>query len=147
MAWTSGKPGRRQIFYQVPPHLIPELEHVKTLILRTEDGKWHLGHGDKNRGAGGEVAATGNGDYQEVVLRFNACQSVVPGSPHPDTNLPYSFLNYNSGKVAPIPAWILDVLREHRKPVQWLSEAQQREIMKSWEVKLLYLHVRFVGGF
>ncbi len=130
IAWTSGKPGRRQIFYQVPPHLVLELEHVKTLILRTEDGKWHLGHGDKNRGAGGEVAAAGNGSYEEVVLRFNACQSVVPGSPHPDTKLPYRFLNYNAGKVAPIPSWLLDVLREHRKPVQWLSEAQQREIIE-----------------
>jgi hypothetical protein len=130
IAWTSGKPGRRQIFYQVPPHLVLELKHVKTLILRTEDGKWHLGHGDKNRGAGGEVAAAGNGAYEEVVLRFNACQSVVPGSPHPDTKLPYRFLNYNAGKVAPIPSWILDVLREHRKPVQWFSEAQQREIIE-----------------
>lgn len=129
ISWTSGKPGRRQIFYRVPSHMVAELEHVKTLILRTGDGKWHLGHGDKNRGAGGEVTAAGDGDYQEVVLRFNACQSVVPGSPHPETKLPYSFLNYNEGKVALAPSWVLDVLRPHRKPVQWLSEAQQREIV------------------
>lgn len=129
MSWTSGKPGRRQILYRVPKHLVEQLEHVKTLILRTADGEWHLGHGDTNRGAGGEVTAAGDGEYQEVVLRFNACQSVVPGSPHPETKLPYRFLNYNEGQVAMAPDWVLDVLRPHRKPVQWLSEAQQREVL------------------
>jgi hypothetical protein len=129
MSWTSGKPGRRQILYRVPKYLVEQLEHVKTLILRTDTGDWHLGQGDTNRGAGGEVVTNGDGEYQEVVLRFNACQSVVPGSPHPETKLPYRFLNYNEGQVAMAPAWVLDVLRAHRKPVQWLSEAQQREVL------------------
>jgi hypothetical protein len=129
MSWTSGKPGRRQILYQVPKRLVAELEHVKTLILRTDDGKWHLGHGDTNRGAGGDVDVISGAAYEEVVLRFNACQSVVPGSPHPDTKQPYRFLNYNEGQVATAPQWVLDVLRPHRKPVQWLSEAEQKEVM------------------
>lgn len=129
MSWTSGKPGRRQILYQVPKRLVPELGDVKTLILRTDDGQWHLGHGDTNRGAGGDVDAISGAAYEEVVLRFNACQSVVPGSPHPETKQPYRFLNYNGGKVETAPQWVLDVLRPHRKPVQWLSEAEQKEVM------------------
>jgi len=129
MSWTSGKPGRRQLLYQVPKRLVAELEHVKTLILRTDDGGWHLGHGDTNRGAGGDVDAVSGAAYEEVVLRFNACQSVVPGSPHPETKQPYRFLNYNEGLVAEAPQWVLDVLRPHRKPVQWLSEAEQKEVM------------------
>jgi len=132
MSWTSGKPGRRQILYRVPEYMVSELEHVKTLILRTADGEWHLGHGDTNRGAGGDVLASGEGEYQEVVLRFNACQSVVPGSPHPETKLPYQFLNYNEGIVAWAPAWVLDILRPYRKPVQWLTEAQQQELSEDF---------------
>lgn len=129
MSWTSGKPGRRQILYQVPKRLVPELKDVKTLILRTDDGQWHLGHGDTNRGAGGDRDAISGEAYEEVVLRFNACQSVVPGSPHPETKQQYQFLNYNEGQVAPAPQWVLDVLRSHRKPVQWLSEAEQKELL------------------
>jgi hypothetical protein len=129
MSWTSGKPGRRQILYQVPKLMVSELQEVKTLILRTDDGKWHLGHGDTNRGAGGDRDPISGQAYEEVVLRFNACQSVVPGSPHPETKKPYRFLNYNDGQVAPAPQWVLDVLRPHRKPVQWLSEADQKELV------------------
>jgi hypothetical protein len=52
-----------------------------------------------------------------VVLRFNACQSVVPGSPHPDTHKLYQWLNYNQGQVELAPKWILDVLRDFRQPL------------------------------
>jgi hypothetical protein len=91
MSWTSGKPGRRQILYRVPAAFIPEMRHIKTVILRL-DGTWALGQGDMARAAGvkpnpdalGEGARQ-DAPYEEVVLRFNACQSVVPGSPHPDT--------------------------------------------------------------
>jgi hypothetical protein len=126
MSWTSGKPGRRQLLYRVPQSIVPELRHVKTLILRA-DGSWHLGHSDVERQAG-KAEASEAPQYEEVVLRFNQCQSVVPGSPHPDTGKPYRWLNYNEAKVAPAPAWVLDVLRDHRKPVQWLSDADQKAL-------------------
>ena len=48
MSWTSGKPGRRQLLYRVPASVVPELRHVKTLILRQE-GEWRLGHSDVER--------------------------------------------------------------------------------------------------
>ena len=50
MTWTSRWPGRRQLFFRVPHSVVPELRHVKTLILR-QDSEWHLGTGDVNRGA------------------------------------------------------------------------------------------------
>lgn len=128
MSWTSGKPGRRQILYRLPPSLIPELRDVKTVILRL-DGTWALGQGDMARAAGvkPDPSALGEGayqkpDYEEVVLRFNACQSVVPGSPHPDTKKKYQWLNYNQGQIELAPQWMLDVLRDFRQPVRWLSE-------------------------
>lgn len=125
MSWTSGRPGRRQMLYRVPSSIVPELRHVKTLILRA-DGSWHLGNSDVDRQAGKAVEAETDPEYQEVVLRFNACQSVVPGSPHPLTKKRYAFLNYNEGGVALAPAWVLDVLRPHRKPLQWLNDADQK---------------------
>jgi hypothetical protein len=128
MSWTSGKPGRRQILYRVPAPLIPELRHVKTLILRAEDNQWHLGHGDTNRVAANATPLFDERPYEEVVLRFNHCQSVVPGSVHPETKQPYTWLNYNNKQLELIPSWILTVLREHRKPVQWLSDADQKAL-------------------
>ena len=128
MSWTSGKSGRRQILYRVPPALVPELRHVKTLILRMQDGEWYLGQGDTNRGPTGEVALGEDKPYEEVVLRFNHCQSVVPGSVHPETQQRYRWLNYNAKQVELAPQWILAVLRGHRKPVQWLSDADQKAI-------------------
>ena len=125
MSWTSGKPGRRQLLYRVPASVVPELRHVKTLILRQE-GEWRLGHSDVERHTKqGEASEL---PYEEVVLRFNQCQSVVPGSPHPDTKRPYQWLNYNGGEVALVPEWVLDVLRSFRKPVQWLSDADQKAL-------------------
>ena len=48
MSWTSGKPGRRQLLYRVPEHMVAQMAHINTIILR-EDGAWSLGQGDTNR--------------------------------------------------------------------------------------------------
>lgn len=130
MAWTSGREGRRQILYRVPAPLVPELRDVRTVILQ-ESGDWHLGQGDKNRARGKETDAEGGTPqepYQELVLRFNRCQSVTAGSPHPVTNKKYTWLNYNHKEVALAPTWVMDVLRPFRKPVQWLSDADQKAL-------------------
>lgn len=130
MSWTSGKTGRRQLLYRVPASVVPELRAVKTLILR-QDGEWHMGHSDVERQAAGGASHESQDEtavYQEVVLRFNQCQSVLPGSPHPETKQKYRWLNYNGGEVALAPAWVLDVLRGFRKPVQWLSDADQKAL-------------------
>lgn len=126
ISWTSGRPGRRQVLYRIPEQIWPQLEKVKTLILRA-DGEWHLGHSDVDR-QDGKADAQEAGDYEEVVLRFNACQSVLPGSPHPTTGGRYRFLNYNDGVVASAPGWLLDLLRPHRKPVPWLADKDQKEL-------------------
>lgn len=123
MAWTSGRPGRRQLLYRVPFSMVPELKDVKTLILRA-DGTWACGSGDAER----IRAAAERGEYQEVVLRFNQCQSVVPGSVHPETGKRYEWLNYNGGLVNEAPDWILNILRDFRQPQRWLSEEDLAQI-------------------
>lgn len=128
MSWTSGVKGRRQLLYQLPISVVPELRHVKTLIYRM-DGLWHLGNSDLERQAArlqGEEDQP-KSEYEEVVLRFNQCQSVLPGSRHPETKGRYKWISYNEGKVAKAPSWIVDLLRPYRKPVQWLSEKDQEQ--------------------
>jgi hypothetical protein len=47
MAWTSGKPGRRQLLWRVPEAMISQLNHVISLIL-LDDGVWWSGKGRPN---------------------------------------------------------------------------------------------------
>ena len=119
MSWTSGRPGRRQLLYKLPISLVPELKHVNMLILRKEDNEWFLGTADQQKIKGGAV----DPEYEEVAIRFNRCQSVLPGSPHPVTSKNYYFLNYNEGEVADAPGWLLEAFRAFRKPQVWLSDA------------------------
>lgn len=112
MAITSGRPGRRQIFYKVPSWIIPELEHLCVhKILEDVDGS-------------GELA-----------LRFNSAYSVLPGSIHPDTGNRYRFTRDKDEDVPGVvdaPAWIMEILEDLRKlpsfessflPVEIVSEA------------------------
>lgn len=120
MSWTSGKPGRRQILYQLPKYLWSQLDEFKTLILRL-DGTWEAGQGDMARAEKGS-------EYEEVVVRFNHCQSVLPGSVHPDTKERYRFLNYNDGQVAAAPDWLKDLLVPFVRPVAWLHPEEMEEL-------------------
>lgn len=125
MAWTSGKEGRRQILYRLPSHITDELSSLKTLILKL-DGEWYSGSGDKDRVVGDEALPEGE-EYQEVVLRFNNCQSVLPGSAHPEGRR-YKFLSYNGGMPAKAPGWVFDAVRPYRKPVAFLSEEMAESV-------------------
>nr|WP_259735889.1 bifunctional DNA primase/polymerase [Synechococcus sp. CS-1329] len=123
MSWTSGKPGRRQLLYRVPEHMLISMRHINTIILRL-DQTWALGQGDSNRTA----KEASEPEYEEVVLRFNRCQSVLPRSPHPEKGRKYTFLNYNGGQPAEAPEWVLDVIRQHLKPQGWLTDAEMTEL-------------------
>ncbi|MCP9791499.1 bifunctional DNA primase/polymerase [Vulcanococcus limneticus] len=123
MSWTSGKPGRRQLLYRVPEHMVPLMADINTVILR-EDGEWALGQGDTNRTKKEQAGE----EYEELVLRFNRCQSVLPQSIHPDTGKRYRFLNYNGGQPAEAPEWVLEVIRPHLKAKAWLSEEEMGQL-------------------
>jgi len=131
MAWTSGKPGRRQIVYRLPKGINDQLKELKTLILRY-DGKWYDGQSDKAR-AEDDNAPEGE-EYQEVVLRLNHCMSVLPGSAHPEGRL-YKFLSFNGGMPAKAPGWIFDAVRPRRKPQAWMTE-EIEETLKEYATVL-----------
>lgn len=126
MSTSSGRAFRRQILYRVPQSLVPELRHIHKIIYK-ESGVWEPGAGDEKKQPA-QMGVKREEAYEEVVLRFNRCQTVLPGSIHPDTGKPYKFLQYNEGEVALAPQWVLDVLREFRRPVQWLSDEDQKAL-------------------
>lgn len=125
MSWTSGRPNRRQIVYRLPSPLVYELSEFKklcyTLDLESGANEWkHVDTLDNSRLKTKE-------DRQELVIRFNNHQSVLPGSKHPD-GMSYRWLSYNDGMPAEAPQWMLDILRPHRKPVQFLSTEELAEL-------------------
>ena len=120
MSWTSGKAGRRQIMYKVPLGLVGQLESLTKLSLDPETGNWLS---TVNKGGDGKEEH----GYQEVTIRFNGCQSVLPGSVHPDTKRRYKFLNFNEGEVATAPPWLVEVLLEHMAPMHWVSQKEYTE--------------------
>jgi len=122
MSWTSGKAGRRQLLWRVPETLVPQLSHVISLI-HLSDGVWWNGKGKPN-----ENDPMDRAPKEELVLRFNRCMSVLPGSPHPDTKRRYKFLQYCEGKPAEAPDWILDILRAEAKPSEWLAADDLQEL-------------------
>lgn len=121
---TSGRPGRRQIFYQVPTSIVKSLDKFNKLALR-ENGTWEQTDGDGNSTRDKEKK------FQELVLRFNRCMSVLPGSIHPNTGKFYKYANYNNGVIAPAPNWIMELILPLRKHVSGFSEAEMREIKES----------------
>ena len=128
MAWWSGTPGRRQIAYMLPTGLVPSLDKIKSIIFK-EDGTWAKGGGDQNR-----TAEEREKKYEEVVLRFNGCMSVLPGSVHPSDRT-YEWLNYNDGMPAPAPMWLLEVLEPYRNALSgWDHIIENRWDMDALEV-------------
>ena len=107
MAWWSGTPGRRQIAYMLPKGMVPSLKEFTSLIFK-EDGTWAQGQGDVGR-----TAEDREKPYQEVVVRFGNCMSVLPGSIHPSGRT-YQWLNYNNGLPEIAPPWLLNLLEPYR---------------------------------
>ena len=133
MVITSGREGRRQLLYKVPGWLTRRLKDLNKLIYRV-DRNWHKGSGDPiNKQQADKAKKEKEEDpnaYQEFVLRFNKCQSVLPGSLHPITGKRYTFGNYNDGKIADAPAWITDLLVVHAEPESIFSKEESLAIKK-----------------
>ena len=99
MSWR-GRPGRRQLLYQIPLSVRPLVE----------------GFTKK------EMFPVLEGSSEEVKVRYKGCYSVIPGSIHPGTKKPYEWLNYNEGQVAIAPGWLIDFMLAHvEKPKEHSS--------------------------
>ncbi|GFZ92402.1 bifunctional DNA primase/polymerase [Okeania sp. KiyG1] len=93
VSWTSGKPGRYQIAFQIPPEYREKLANFTRAVVREWKGL--------------------KTDTDELLeFRYNYCQSVLPPSYHPTTGR-YSWVNSPADtEVAIAPQPILDVLLE-----------------------------------
>lgn len=123
VSFTSGKPGRRQLLYQVPAYLLPQLMHVTTLS-GASDGSFDLTGVVRPDTV---ITNTETGTSEELALRFNKCLSVLPGSVHPETKKRYRFLQYNGGKTANAPKWIEEILRSARRVSTSFMPADTRD--------------------
>jgi hypothetical protein len=82
LAWTSGKPGRRQELYQVPPETRKAIKHLTNTKIK--------------------------GDDWELDFRYNSCQSVMPMSYHPETGS-YKWINSpEDTEIAVLPGWLCE---------------------------------------
>ncbi len=93
VSWSSGKTGRYQIAFQIPPEYRENLKSFTRAVIRER----------------GDVKA----DQDELLeFRYNYCQSVLPPSYHPDTGK-YGWINSpEDTEVAIAPKAILDLLKE-----------------------------------
>ena len=93
VSWTSGKPGRYQIAFQIPPEYREKLANFTRAVIREWNGL--------------------KTDTDELLeFRYNYCQSVLPPSYHPSTGK-YVWINSPADtEVAYAPQPILDVLLE-----------------------------------
>jgi Bifunctional DNA primase/polymerase, N-terminal/Primase C terminal 2 (PriCT-2) len=92
VAFTSGKPGRCQYLFHVPPEHWGE---IRTRKIRT-------GVNDPN------------GKEQLLELRWNDAQSVLPPSRHPETGS-YKYkegCSFNDVSIAVAPQWVIEAMKE-----------------------------------
>ncbi|MRV37704.1 hypothetical protein GF542_14365, partial [Staphylococcus aureus] len=89
--FASGKPGRRQLLYLVPPEY---WEIFKTIKLKT--------------GVKGD-----DGKEQQLEVRCNGCQSVLPPSVHPETGKYHWVIAPNDVEVAQCPNWVIELMLNH----------------------------------
>jgi len=113
VSWTSGKSGRYQIAFQIPPEYREKLANFTRAVIRELDGL--------------------KADKDELLeFRYNYCQSVLPPSYHPTTGK-YSWVNSPADtEVVIAPQPILDVLRELAdKEAKATIEAEEKKAERS----------------
>ena len=93
VSWTSGKEGRAQYLYLVPPEYREALKNFTRKVLET--------------GTIGE----------QLELRYNSMQSVLPPSKHPETQ-GYTWTNsIEDIAIAELPTWVIEQILDE-KPEQ-----------------------------
>ncbi len=130
VSWTSGKPGRRQLLFQVPDEYRGQLVDFNRSVITEHNGV---------RTADGEI----------LELRYNKCQSVLPPSRHPQTGA-YHWLNSPTViDVAIAPAWLCELLQKLANQEKQAELARAREAEAARESAEVRRHQRqqslFVG--
>jgi hypothetical protein len=115
--WTSGKPGRYQLLFQVPANIRAQLQNFTRRVVT----QWN----------GLETAKDESGRPTELLeFRYNRSQSALPPSRHPNTG---SYIWINSPTDVPValaPDWLcnllLEFVSEEERHVAEISERIQQ---------------------
>ena len=158
--WTSGKPGRRQLYYRIPSHkteLLKGLKNFSVKMIKCFDDipkeatklipleKLGFGTPDqelRDRAKRGEFSqyfecAKGKDDkYKEALeIRFNGRQSILPPSRHPTTGR-YKWINsFSDCEVADAPEWVITLLEAYVAEIK-NSEVEKAERKRQAQAKL-----------
>lgn len=96
VSWTSGKPGRAQLLYQLPRDLQKRMDAVKFSNVSIDEYD-------------GITANVG----EELGFRYNGACSTLPPSYHPDTKEPYRWIVSPEGHpVTDAPKWLVQFLTD-----------------------------------
>ncbi|MBW4460577.1 MAG: bifunctional DNA primase/polymerase [Nodosilinea sp. WJT8-NPBG4] len=96
VSWTSGKPGRAQLLYQLPRDLQKRMDAVNFSNVSVDEYD-------------GVTATVG----EELGFRYNGACSTLPPSYHPDTKEPYRWIISPEGHtVSDAPKWLVQFLTD-----------------------------------
>ena len=98
VTWTSGKVGRYQMLFQIPDEYREKLKDFTKKFIRQWDG-YQCTVGNKELEIEGE----------QLEIRYNGHQSVLPSSYHPDTGQYEWLMNPKEVEIAIAPDWIIQL--------------------------------------
>lgn len=109
VSWTSGKPGKRQILFQLPNAIREQVTEFNRSVLT----EW-------------SELTTESGELLEI--RYNACQSALPPSRHPDTGRYYWLNSPASTTVAVAPQWLCELVLQlaHQEAAKQATQERVR---------------------
>jgi len=106
VSWTSGKPGKRQLVYQLPEVAQEQLHDFNRAVLN----EWQDYH-------------TRSGEILE--FRYNRCQSALPPSKHPETGSYHWIQAPVDVPVAIAPEWLCKLLVQLAEKERLAEQARQ----------------------
>lgn len=115
ISFTSGKKGRSQMLFKVPDNLRSQVSNFTRKSIKEFEGY-----------------CCDEGEQLEI--RYNKCQSVLPPSKHPDTDV-YIWINSpQDTEIAETPQWLIDLMLPTTQESSSCNDRYQKPKNKnSWE--------------
>lgn len=124
VSWTSGKVGRKQMLYRIPPSLQERLSRLEFTHVAVKEYQGLKCEGD-----------------EQLDFRSNRCQSVLPPSRHPQTGA-YRWINSPENvEVAEAPQWIEDWLSKHCNELERKNREHHRRQAEATKISARQLGV------
>ena len=113
VSWTSDKPGRRQLLFQIPNEYREQLRDFNRRVV-TEWSELETLHDDDGK------------PLEILEFRYNRCQSALPPSRHPETGAYRWLRSPAQTPVAVAPEWLCHILVKFANEEKTAHEAKKR---------------------